>query len=387
MIVGAGVVSAFQIGKAPIALPDIRLDLGLGLVAAGWVLSMFNLIGVAVGAAVGMLTRRVGDRRMILAGLTLLAAASLAGSTADSAAPLLAARFVEGMGFLMVVVAAPALIVRVAAARELKLAFGGWGTYMPVGQATMLLVSPLILLPFGWRGLWVANAILVAGFAAGLALATRHLPRPAAPAGPPGHLLRDLRDTLAAPGPPVLALTFTSYTLSYFVVMGFLPVVMIEDEGITRTSAALLTAFAIALNAIGNLAAGALLHRGVPRWVPVAAASAAMAGCTIGIYADALPFALRYGFILVFSGMGGMLPATVLGAAAAFAPKPHLAPTVNGLLVQGSNLGQAFGPPAIAALAVAVGNWRWSPLVLVAAGVVGVALALVLRALERRRDE
>jgi hypothetical protein len=39
LIVGAGVVSAFQVGKAPAALAAIQADLGLDLVTASWLLS------------------------------------------------------------------------------------------------------------------------------------------------------------------------------------------------------------------------------------------------------------------------------------------------------------------------------------------------------------
>jgi len=52
--------------------------------------------------------------------------------------------------------------------------------------------------------------------------------------------------------------------------------------------------------------------------------------------------------------------------------------------LEGSNLGQVIGPPAIAALAARAGDWTWSPLVLGAAAGLGVLLALRLRALEPR---
>ena len=128
LVVGAGIVAAFQIGKAPAALPVLRADLNLSLVAAGWVISMFNVIGVALGMLIGAFADRIGHRRVVLAGLGLVAAASLAGAAAQAAFPLLASRFFEGLGFMMVVVAAPNLILRAASPGDLKLAFGAWGS-------------------------------------------------------------------------------------------------------------------------------------------------------------------------------------------------------------------------------------------------------------------
>jgi MFS family permease len=383
LVVGAGVVAAFQIGKAPAALPVLRADLGLSLVAAGWVISMFNVIGIALGMLIGAFADRVGHRKIVLAGLGLVALASLAGAGAQGAVTLLASRFCEGLGFMMVVVAAPNLIMRAARPADLKLAFGAWGTYMPAGTATMMALSPLLMAPFGWRGLWIANAVLVVLFAVALFWTTRPLAGRRPAPGKPASIARDILDTIRAPGPPVLGLAFATYTLQYLAVLGFLPTILVEREGLSQAAAAILTAIAIAANVPGNLVGGVLLHRGVPRWSLVAGASVAMALCGIGIYQGDLPLGLRYGLCVTFSLVCGILPASVLGGAPVHAPRPQLVATTNGLIMQGSNLGQTIGPPAIAALAAQVGDWHLSPLVLSASAALGVALAFVLRALER----
>ena len=60
------------------------------------------------------------------------------------------------------------------------------------------------------------------------------------------------------------------------------------------------------------------------------------------------------------------------------APSRHLIPTTNGLLVQGSNLGQVIGAPPVGALAAAIG-WQWAPLLTVPAALGAALLAAVLR--------
>src|ERR1700722_15919946 len=99
-LIAAGVVAAFQIGKAPVALPQLRADLGLGLVGAGWVGSMFNVLGALAGALVGAAGDQIGHRRAVLAGLMLSGAASAIGAAAPDASVLLATRFFEGLGFM-----------------------------------------------------------------------------------------------------------------------------------------------------------------------------------------------------------------------------------------------------------------------------------------------
>jgi MFS family permease len=383
LVCGAGVVAAFQIGKAPAALPLLRADLQLGLVMSGWVISMFNLIGTLLGMLIGAAADRLGHRRVILTGLALVAVASLAGSAADSGAALLAGRFFEGLGFMMVVVAGPALIVRATDPGHLKLAFGAWGCYMPAGSALMMAAAPALLAPFGWRGLWIANAVLVAAFAVVLGMATRKLARPRA-STPPPPILRDIGATVTAPGPILLALAFGLYAMKYLVVLGFLPTILVESEGLSLTAASGLTAFAIAMNVPGNLIGGALVHRGVKPWLLLAVASIVLALCGSALYAPVLPLWLRYLSCVVLSLVGGILPSSVFGAAPAHAPSPRLVATTNGLIMQGSNLGQTIGPPAAAALAASAGGWQLTPLVLAGAGLAGVAVALALRALERR---
>ena len=387
LLVGAGVVAAFQIGKAPSALPALRDDLGLGLVGAGWVISIFNLLGVVLGTTVGAFADRTGHRRAALAGLALIAVSSLVGSLAQGPAPLLASRFCEGLGFLVVVVSMPTLIVRAARPADLSLAFSLWSSYMPAGTAAMLALSPLVMAPFGWRGLWLANAVLVALFALALAVATRGLlTGPASSAAPRASVVQDISRTVTMPGPPLLALIFGTYTLQFLSVLGFLPTILVEGEGMPQAWAAGLTALAIAANVPGNLLGGFLLHRGARHWALIAGASVAMALCALGIYQTGLPLWLRYGLCVLLSFIGGLIPASVFGAAPMLAPSPRLVATTNGLVMQGSNLGQVVGPPAVAALAAASGGWHWSPAVLVASAGLGAGLALILRTLEHHRS-
>jgi MFS family permease len=378
----AGMIGACQIGKAAIALPALRHDLGLDLGEAGWVLSTFNVIGLAGGMALGALVGRWGDRRTMLLGFAVLAGAGLGGAAAPGAAALLASRFAEGIGFLMVAIGAPTLIARVAAPRHLKLALGIWGAYMPAGQSLMMLLAPLILAPYGWRALWLANVALVVLFALAMAVATRRLAAP--PPRPARSLRRDLRDTVTAPGPLVLAAIFGAYALQYLAVMGFLPTLLVERDGLSAQLAGELSALAIAMNGFGNLAGGALLERGAARWVLMTFASAAMGLAGLGIFLAPLPLWGSYALYLAFSGFGGMLPASVLGAAPQQAPAPHLISATNGLLVQGSNLGQVIGPPALGALAALAGGWAFSPLVVTTAAALALGLGLVFRRIERR---
>ncbi|MGE0949112.1 MFS transporter, partial [Bordetella pertussis] len=49
LVVGAGIVSAMQVGKVPAALPELRAALDASLAQASWLLSAFAAIGAALG--------------------------------------------------------------------------------------------------------------------------------------------------------------------------------------------------------------------------------------------------------------------------------------------------------------------------------------------------
>lgn len=387
ILVGAGVAGAWQVGKGSAALPVLRVELTLSLLAAGWVLSIFNAVAVLTGSFAGAVADMIGHRRLLLGGLVIAGLASLAGSLSQAANFLLLTRLLEGVGYLIILVSAPALVVRSTAPRDMDISLGIWGAFMPLGTSTMMVLSPWLIEAFGWRGLWRVNGLALLAYTGLVWLTTRDLVRTAgqrvAP-GWPGRLLRDITTTATTRGPLVLALCFGAYALMFLAVMGFLPTMLVEDEGYSLLAATGLTALVVFVNAPGNVLGGWLLRRGAPRWLLVASVFIIMGFTGFGIYAESLPDLLRYGLCLTFFFIGGILPGVAMAGAAKLAPRPDLVSTSNGLIMQGSNLGTTLGPPLLALIVSSGGGWGRAPWLLAGAAVVGLLLSLALRPLERR---
>lgn len=374
VVVASGVVAALQVGKGAIALPALRGEFGLGLEAAGWIMSVFALLGVAGGIPAGAAVTRFGDRRLLALGLAALALGSVVGSAAGSFPLLLATRVLEGLGFLLVVVAAPALLQRIVATEDRDLAFGIWSAFMPAGMAIALLLGASLA---GWRPLWLANAMLAGAFVLLVLVAVRARDR--VPDGLSWREIgRDAMLTATSHGPLLLASAFVLYSLLYFALASFLPVLLMERMGVAVAAAGALSAVAVGANVLGNLAAGLLLGRGIARWVLIATAAAVMTLTGIAVFALPLPPIVVFLLCVVFSGVGGLLPATVLGAAALVAPKPGLGPMTLGLTMQGSNLGQVIGPVAVGGVVDAAG-WPAAAIPVAVAGVLALAVAALLR--------
>lgn len=384
LLVGAGVAAAFQVGKAPPVLPILRAELSMSLFAAGWMWSAYFVLGLALGPTGGAVADWLGHRRVLLAGLFLQAVAGAAGAAANGPAWLLASRFAEGLGFIFVVVSAPALIVRITRPQDMRMAISVWGCFLPAGAAIMMVFAPAVVPVLGWRGFWLFNAALLGLLIIGLWLSTKDMAQSAG-AGRLKTLGRDLKDTVFSPGPLLLALVFSTYTLQFGGVMGFLPTYLVEREGLATGLASVMAALVMGMNMAGNLAAGRLLTGGAPRGRLIIIASLAMAGAGFLIFGPGMPLGLRYGAALVFSGAGGLLPAACLVGAVAHAPKPRLVATSQGLLMQGSQLGNVAGPPILALVVAAGGGWQAAPFLLMPVAGLGVVLGVVLARLEKRK--
>ncbi len=124
LILFAGSVGAAQLGKLPGALPDIRADLDISLVTAGWIISTFVMIGAICSVAAGMTGDRFGHHRILLWGIALVAVGSFAAAAAPDSASLIPSRIVEGLGYIAVISTGPALITREVADRHRAMAFG-----------------------------------------------------------------------------------------------------------------------------------------------------------------------------------------------------------------------------------------------------------------------
>ena len=377
LVVAGGVAAAVHVGKLPPALPVLRAELGLTLVEAGFLLSLVQFAGMTLGLLVGLAADRLGLKRTLVGGLAITGAASVAGGFATTPAALLALRALEGLGFLLASMPAPGLIRRLVPPQSMSAMLGVWGAYMPFATALALLCGPAWMAWTGWPGWW--------WLLGGLSLLMASLLQLQLPADPPQHghgsgaWSSRIRQTLSAPGPWLVAIAFGVYSAQWLAVIGFLPSIYLA-AGFAPAAAATATAFAAAVNIVGNLASGRLLQRGVPASRLLTIGYSVMGLGGVLAFADALPSsgvgpALRYLAVLAFSAVGGMIPGTLFSLAVRVAPGERTVSTTVGWMQQWSALGQFLGPPAVAWVAARAGGWQWSWLVTGGCALCGLLLA------------
>ena len=382
--IAAGIVAAVQVGKVPPLITLLQAQLGLSLVAAGWLVSLFNLSGALFGVLGGAMADKLGARRVLMAGLGAMALAGLGGAMAPDAVWLLSFRALESAAILSCVVAAPRLIVAVTALRQRSLAMGAWGSFMPIGMALAMLGAPAIAAGFGWRGVWLAAAAPALIRLLAVARITGAKRWPGTPGTGEVPPWRDLARAVWRPGPLVMSLCFALYAVQFFAVASWLPTYLIAVLAYTPGQAGLATAVVVASNALGNISGAVLLHWGARRWWLILLAFVMMLVCAAGIFSAVLPVIWKLPVAIAFNLFGGLLPAAILAATAAHAPRPAMVGTVNGAVVQGANMGSLAGPPAMAVMIAGLGGWAGTYWLMAACSVLGVGLAIWLGVIERR---
>ncbi len=412
-----------------VALPAIGSDLGLEGPTLAWVLSAYALVFGGFLMLMGRAADLLGRRRVLLAGFALFGVASLACGLATSAALLIGARVVQGLGAAAVSPAALALLTagtpegraraRALAVWTAAAAGGGalgwvaggaiadgpgwpWVFLVNVAPCALAIVLALRLLPAdsGRRGdapLDVAGAVsvtaglalLVLGFtraeqagvadptawgsllasAALLVGFTRIERRSADPLLPPGTLQRP---RLAAGLLASLAIT-TASTGSLFLCVLHLQ----HEQGLPATEVGLLFApfnFAV----IAGSAMGARLG-GVAGLLAIAVGAAGLIALPGAGAAIALP-----AFLLMGLGVGcAAVAATTAGTEAADPDQQGLA---SGLLNTAAQLGNALGLSAFVLLAAAIpaGPAAGFRVACATAAATAVAGALAFGSLHRR---
>jgi MFS transporter, CP family, cyanate transporter len=392
LVVMGGISAALHVGKLPPALPVLGETLGVTLLQAGFLLSLVQLAGMTLGIAVGLAADGLGLKRTMVAGLAILSAASLLGGWAGEPQTLMLLRAVEGLGFLLVAMPAPSLIRRLVEPAQMNATLGLWGAYMPFGTALALLCGPLVIAWWGWQGWWWLLGAASSSIAVWLWMALPPDPRHAHPVATPrpqDWFVR-LRHTLSCRGPWLVAVSFAVYSSQWLAVIGFLPS-MYAQAGLGAAVAGPATALAAAVNMGGNIASGRLLHRGVQpeRLLYIGFAVMALGGVVaFAPLWDAIDprisAGLRYGAVLMFSLIGGLIPGTLFSLAVRLAPGERTISTTVGWMQQWSALGQFVGPPLVAWVATRAGGWQWSWIVTGGCALAGLALAGSMGALLRR---
>lgn len=192
---------------ANIGLPAMARELRAPFQDVQWIVLAYLLTITAFVVSAGRLGDLVGRRRLLLAGIALFGAASVACALAPSLWLLVAARAAQGLGAAVMMALTMAFVGAIVPKSQTGSAMGLLGTMSAVGTTLGPALGGLLIARFGWPSIFIINLPLAC---AALLLVWRYLP----PDGRDGSALPAGRPVFDHLGTLLLALTLGAYALA-----------------------------------------------------------------------------------------------------------------------------------------------------------------------------
>jgi DHA2 family methylenomycin A resistance protein-like MFS transporter len=149
-----------------IALPSIQRELHESSSELEWVISAYAVSLAALIPLSGTLGDRFGRKRFFAAGMVVFTVGSVACALSASAAGLIAARALQGVGGAIMSALALSILSGVYSGKARAGAIGIWATCAGLGFGLGPVVGGLLLGVFGWSSIfWVNVPFGVAGVA------------------------------------------------------------------------------------------------------------------------------------------------------------------------------------------------------------------------------
>src|ERR1700681_4566458 len=172
---------AFIDGSAlTVALPKLRAAVGADLASVQWVLNGYVLALASLTLIGGALADAYGKARILSVGCLLFGAASIACALAPSAAWLITARVLQGIGAALLTPASLALIGATYPKDERNRAIGVWAAASALTTAGGPVLGGWLTETFGWQWVFAINpplALITVGLLAAFAPVDRREPR------------------------------------------------------------------------------------------------------------------------------------------------------------------------------------------------------------------
>jgi predicted MFS family arabinose efflux permease len=177
------ILCAASISKLVPIEPQIERQFHTTPAGVGFAISIIALSSIFAATIGGGIIDRIGARRSIVATSIFLVFCNVLSFFATSMTMLDVARLLEGLEFIGIIVAAPALIMATTTGRRQVQAMTLWSTYTPAGVGLGLLLAVPFAGTSAWRWTFLLHGALFA-LAAAFGWLLPDIPRETAPHAP-----------------------------------------------------------------------------------------------------------------------------------------------------------------------------------------------------------
>jgi MFS transporter, FSR family, fosmidomycin resistance protein len=345
-LIGAGhLISHFLQLALPPLFPILRTELDVSWAALGAISSVFYGVSAVAQAVAGFVVDRLGARRVLLAGMTLMGVAIALGGLASSYWMLLVVAALAGLGNSVFHPADYSMLNSSVSARRIARAYSVHQLSGNAGWVLAPLVVGTVTHLAGWRvALFVAGGLALLGtFVFGAQTRGLGARMPPAAAAQRPSVAADLRVLMAAP----IMMAFAYFALLTASLMGIqtfaVPALgLIYDAPLTLATGAL-TVYLFG-NATGILTGGFLADRATRHDLVAAAGVTSAAALTLVLASGGLPLAtIAIAMAAMGFSMGITAPSRDMLVRAA-TPRGSSG-KVFGFVYSGLDLGSLVAPP------------------------------------------
>ena len=314
----------------------------------GTLVSLYMLPGVIIALPGGMVSRRFGDRAMVITGLALMAVGGVVTGLAESYAVAIAGRLIAGIGGVLLNVLMTKMVMDWFAGREIVAALAAYITSWPAGIALALYtLAPFAELASLPAVFFLTAALNLLGLVALWALyqqppgAAKGIATPAATAR---LLPREIWLIT------LVTIVWMSYSTLYLILMSFAPSLLVA-RGLTAVAAGDLTGIAATLFAVSTFFSG-FFADWLKRPLLIVLVSLVL---MIAAFA-ALPLFATATWIFIAIGIVGGMPQGILKALPVDVMRPEARGTGMGLHFTIHYAGYAAAPPLVGFIADVTGR-------------------------------
>src|SRR5256714_1328001 len=166
-------LAAIDMTVVGIALPRIGREFGTGMTVLQWVVTAYTLTLAGLLLVAGALGDRYGRRRVFVVGVVWFALASLVCAVAPTAAVLIAARALQGVGAALLTPGSLAILQASFAPEDRGRAIGAWSGLGGIATALGPFVGGYLIGAVSWRLVFFVNLPLAVAV---IVVAARHVP-------------------------------------------------------------------------------------------------------------------------------------------------------------------------------------------------------------------
>jgi predicted MFS family arabinose efflux permease len=357
----ASVVAPFNQFKVPPLIPVLMEAFQISLTQAGLLMSSIAAVGLVLALPAGLILQRYGPKVTVVLALAGLASGSGLGAFSNSFSILMVGRLLEGVGFGLIGVAAPATIAMWFPPSKQGTPMGVWATWVPLGSILMYNLAPLMATEFGWRSVWWSGTAFALMMVVISGMLLRRPPfQPVALL--PGTGKKTSWSALANRDIWLLSGSFACFNLALVNIATYYPTFLNEARGYTLSQASFITSIPGFLILFASPLSGWFSDRINSRRLIFTLPYLVLAVVLI------FPFQINgsqvNALMIVYGIVIGVIPTAVFSAAPEVMRRPELAGLGLSVILVGQNFGQLFGPVLFGAAIKSMG-WTTAGLLLI----------------------